>query len=402
MGFDLVKKPFDPERYTPLEEVRDPGEQLNIPSKEEEETVQMVGMPEEPYRSQRYRKSGNLFRFHSWAPLYVDINDPSIEELPVSPGLMLISQNLLSTATTVLGYEYNMDARDHFLHASFTYAGWYPVFELGLDYGGFPFVGSPPDTSLSLKTVQTDLSLRSRVDLPLNLTYNRYVMGAQPSVEARYSRTYLFYESENRYRSGLTYMDYRFYYYAYLKKGYRDILPRFGGVLDFRYVNTPFEKEQIGSSSLISGTLYLPGFLPHQTLKIYAGRQNQTPARYLMGNLMLLPRGYPNYTVTNLRKVTFDYVFPIAYPDWQIWRAAYFKRFRGSVFYDYATGKDVYKSGHRRPIDDTFRSLGFQLTSDVHLAQIFVPFNIGGRFIYIPETRQASWDLVFSVDLSGI
>jgi hypothetical protein len=226
-------------------------------------------------------------------------------------------------------------------------------------------------------------------------------MGAEPSVEARYSRAYLFYENENRYKSGLTFMDYRLYYYAYLKTGRRDILPRFGGLADLRFVSTPFEDEQIGSNSLVSGVLYLPGFLRHQTLRVYAGQQKQDVRRYLMANLMSLPRGYPNYTATELRKFSFDYVFPIAYPDWQIWRAAYFKRFRGSVFYDYAVGREVYTGAHSNPVNDTFQSLGIELTTDMHIAQIFVPFNIGGRFVYIPETNQTAAEFVFSIDLSG-
>ena len=97
-------------------------------------------LPTREYESKKYRKSTNLFKFHSWAPLYVDLDDPSIEELELNPGLMLMSQNLLSTATTVLGYEYNLEKKDHFLHAAFTYSGWYPVLKVSADYGGLPYV----------------------------------------------------------------------------------------------------------------------------------------------------------------------------------------------------------------------------------------------------------------------
>ena len=197
----------------------------------------------------------------------------------------------------------------------------------------------------------------------------------------------------------MTFLDYRLYFYTYLKRSTRDILPRFGGSFDFKLVDTPFENEQLGSQIYGSGTIYIPGLLRHQTLKVFAGVQKQNPRRFLMGNIMSMPRGIHPYTAIEMKKITFDYVFPIAYPDWNVWRAAYFKRFRGSVFYDYAMGKQVYM-GNGGAVDKNFQSLGMELSTDIHLAQIFLPFNLGGRFIWIPETGSTRAEFIFSVDLS--
>jgi hypothetical protein len=312
-----------------------------------------------------------------------------------------MSQNLLSTATTVLGYEYNRERKDHFLHAAFTYAGWYPVLKLSVDYGGIPFVASPPDTSISLSTVQTDLSVNTEVSLPLNLTYNRYSMGMRPSVEARFGRSYFYYNEPGEYRSGMTFMDYRFYFYSLLKKSRRDILSRFGVALDLRFVDTPFENEQLGSQVYASGIVYIPGVLPHQTLRVNIGAQKQNPRNFLMGNLLSMPRGHRYASAIEMRKLTFDYVFPIAYPDLNIWRAAYFKRFRGSIFYDYAVGKGVFAGSSER-VNRDFTSYGFELTTDMHMAQIFFPFNIGGRLIMMPDYKKPTVEFIFKVDLSQL
>jgi hypothetical protein len=247
--------------------------------------------------------------------------------------------------------------------------------------------------------VQTDLSLNTEIYLPLNLTFNRYVMGIRPSVEASFSRSYFYYQEPGEYRGGMTFIDSRIYFYSYLRKSKRDILPRLGLSLDLRYTDTPFENEQLGSQIYGSAVIYLPGILRHQTLKVLTGAQKQNPRNFLMRNLMSMPRGWRNYTATEMRKISSDYVFPIAYPDWQLWRAAYIKRFRGSVFYDYAFGKGVY-AGSGGPVDKSFESLGLELSTDLHLIQIFVPFKIGGRFIWIPETGSTRTEFVFSVDLS--
>jgi len=245
------------------------------------------------------------------------------------------------------------------------------------------------------------MSLNLEVSLPLNLTTGRWVVGMRPSVESRYSRAYFYYDSQNAYRSGMTFLDYRLYAYNYLKKAYRDILPRVGQVFDIRYVNTPFEDEQLGSALTGTAVLYFPGLLRHQTLKILGAAQKQSPGNYLMGNLVSMPRGIENYTAVGLQKLSFDYVFPLFYPDWNIWRAAYFKRFRVAAFYDYAWGQEVYiPHSEDGPVNQNFQSLGLELTTDVHLAQFLFPLNIGGRVIYLPDTRDTRAEFIFSIDIN--
>jgi hypothetical protein len=400
MGFNAVESSFDPGRFIPLEEVMKGSEQLNLPTAEEEENVpEPSRQVQEKFETRPYRKITNLFNFHSWIPLYFDIDDPSIEEIPVSPGVMVFSQNRLSTATTTLGYEYR--DKDHFVHAAFTYTGWFPVFKLSYDFGGTPYVGSPPSGVEKPTTVSTDMSLNLEVSLPLDLTTSKWVTGIRPSIESRYSRAYFYYDSQNAFKSGMTFLDYRFYAYNYLRKAYRDILPRVGQVFDLRYVDTPFEDEQLGSTLAGTGVLYFPGFLRHQTLKILGAAQKQKPGNYLMGNLISMPRGIENHTAVGLQKISLDYVFPLFYPDWNIWRAAYFKRFRGAVFYDHAWGQEVYiRHSEDGPVDQIFRSMGLELTTDVHLAQFIFPFNMGGRVIYLPDTQETRAEFIFSVDLN--
>jgi hypothetical protein len=120
-----------------------------------------------------------------------------------------------------------------------------------------------------------------------------------------------------------------------------------------------------------------------------------------MRNLVSMPRGIENHTAGGLQKLSLDYVFPLFYPDWNIWRAAYFKRFRGTVFYDYAWGQDVYiQHSEDGPVDQNFQSIGIELTTDVHLAQVLFPFNMGGRVIYLPDTRDTRAEFIFSIDLN--
>ena len=95
----------------------------------------------------RYRKLPHLLHIHSWAPLYIDydaLDGLSFDALESAAGLgaTVFFQNTLGSAYGSAAYHAHLPrmADDstrvgwrHSAHLRFTYAGWYPVLELGLD-----------------------------------------------------------------------------------------------------------------------------------------------------------------------------------------------------------------------------------------------------------------------------
>ena len=92
----------------------------------------------------RYRKFPHMFNVHSWAPLYVSVDNimnmsyDYMYDL-ASLGATGIIQNKLSTAVGQFGYSahrdpYHPDKWRHSGHAKFTYSGLYPIFELSVDF----------------------------------------------------------------------------------------------------------------------------------------------------------------------------------------------------------------------------------------------------------------------------
>ena len=95
----------------------------------------------------RYRKLPHLLHIHSWAPLYIDYDELDglsfdAADSPVGLGATLFFQNSLGSAYGSAGYfahlprEMEDGTREgwrHSGHLRFTYAGWYPVLEFGLD-----------------------------------------------------------------------------------------------------------------------------------------------------------------------------------------------------------------------------------------------------------------------------
>ncbi len=92
---------------------------------------------------ERYRKLPHMFNVHSWAPVYVNVDNimnmsfSNIWEA-ASLGAAGIFQNRLSTATGEFGYSahkdpYNEARWRHSAHARLTYSGLYPVLEASID-----------------------------------------------------------------------------------------------------------------------------------------------------------------------------------------------------------------------------------------------------------------------------
>ncbi len=91
----------------------------------------------------RYRKLPHAFNVHSWAPVYVNVDNimnMSFGEIwqAASLGAAGISQNRLSTMTGEFGYSahkdpYNEGKWRHSGHARLTYSGLYPVIEAKID-----------------------------------------------------------------------------------------------------------------------------------------------------------------------------------------------------------------------------------------------------------------------------
>jgi len=205
---------FEPDTASgPVNKLRSQEEQLFLSQK----------VPQKQYPVESYSRLQNLFHFHSWTPFYMDynMNNPAITD--IAPGITLLSQNLLSTAVTTLGYSYRNKA--HHLHSQFTYRGWYPVFQISTDYGGKPDVIRSPSVNWAPDLNKDFMRLNASTSLPMNLSSGKNITGVTPSVSYEYDRNYYHHYDEDYYLRGLKTIDYSLWFYSYQRMAYRDILP---------------------------------------------------------------------------------------------------------------------------------------------------------------------------------
>ncbi len=405
-GYKVYTLPVDRGLWIPLEKATDHGEQLAYEkSPEEQQVISGAGLSDTlDYPARKYSKLGNLFHFHSWLPLYFDYLNPELdlnpEQLPVSLGVSLISQNLLSTAVSQLGYEY----RDgyHMFHSGIQMKGRYPVLNLYFDYGGKPDVLVMAEGDTTVSTPQ-DMRFTAQTYIPLRLNTGRFLTLLQPRIDYSFRRDVQYDESQENYRTGAHYLYYRFDALSYLRKGAKDIWPRLGINTSGGYYHAPFN-EVYGAVALGGATAYLPGFLKHQTLRLSAYYQQQFPldmSHPAFINLMALPRGLRGIFGEVLVKYSADYIFPLVYPDLALTSLIYVKRIRGAVWADHMSGTNVIiRDPHPHYEDRRYTTVGADLVLDVNVMRISFPVSVGGRVSYEPETGGLGFEWIYAIDIN--
>lgn len=405
-GYGAASMELDQGLWTPLKESRDHSEQLDYePTMAEEKVLQLVEDGDTlELNTRRYRKLLHLFNVHSWLPLYFDYLNPELEldpeNIPVSPGISLISQNRLSTAVSQVGYEYSEGY--HMFHSGIKLKGRYPVLNLYFDYGGKPnvLVMAPGDTALSLPP---DLGFTAQTYVPIRLNTGKYLSLIQPRIDYNFRRDIQYDESQGTYQKAGHYLHYSLFATSYLRKGKKDILPRVGVSFNGGYYHAP--KSQVFGSVSTGGMIaYLPGPLKHQTIKLSASHQKQHPldmSRPAFINLIAPPRGIHGVFGEVLTRYSADLVSPILYPDLEIGSLLYLKRIRGAVWTDYMTGTNVLVYNPNPHYEDkVYQTVGIDLVADLNIFRISFPLSLGGRVIYEPATGLVSYEGIFSIDVN--
>lgn len=358
---------------------------------------EILPAPDPPgiYPVSKYSKASGLFRFHSYAPWWLDYMDPNLDDPGISPGFTLLSQNDLGTAFTSLGYERRNG--NNLFHLGFTYKGFYPVIDVSTVYGDDPAVALikdviPPRTHPGLNTVVSSY-------IPLTLTSGRVITGLQPSLKLSYTSTYYYHFDELTYKRGASLLQPGIYFYSYQRTSLRDIQPRLGFTLEARYTSTPFESGLFGSNSSLRSGLYLPGLLPNHGLRFRWEWQSQNVESYYLPNQINLPRGYAPSTFINMERYSADYVLPIAYPDLTIGPLLYVKRIRATLFLDYMKGTEKYISETETSAPVYPFSQGIEIYTDYHIFRFIFELTSGLRISWLPKEGIFTTNLLFNVNL---
>ncbi len=297
---------------------------------------------ETPQPSKKYRKGLNLFNFHSWAPAYFEPDRlMSDGEFDINAGVTLMSQNNLNSAYTQLSYGWT--GSNNLLHGKFNYSGWAPKFELEAQWSDMnQYVERPPEGFELPGKLSDYLELTGRVYLPLLLSSGARSRMLLPSVAYQYTNTKLFDLDKRKYKTGVHEMIFGLQFSENTRMAHRDFLPRFGYAVGVNLTTDPANSE-FANLWAASGRVYLPGLAPHHSITLRGAYQySQDGPRYQYRLRELFPRG-AEWNAVALRRyaaASFDYQFPVWYPDGGINSLLYFRRVRLNPGVDYARFKN--------------------------------------------------------------
>ena len=362
------------------------------------------------YKPESYRKYMHLFRFHSWMPFYADTEEIKDDPASVRPGITLLSQNHLSTLTTALGYEYS-ENKEHLLHSRIIWKGWYPVFESRIDYGGDAGVSTSGESVSEPVNIEKGIRSLSSVNIPLRFNSGRFSQYLQPSISYDYHNNYIYIREEGRYDYGQVFVSGRLFFSNYYRSSVRDIYPRWAQTIDLNYFFAPFDDDIYAPTASVKTSFYTPGLLPNNGIKFRIEKEKQGESDYSLNNTISFPRGYRHIISKDLTFLSADYVFPLAYPDFNISSLMYLKRIRCSLFGDYASGTDnlYFKEtdtgltfDYRHEYKEIFSSFGFELLADFHVLRL--PFMISGgvQTAWTDIEEKPVFKILFNIELFGM
>jgi hypothetical protein len=365
------------------------------------------------YNPEPYRKWQHLFSFHSWMPFYADLEEIQSDPLSIRPGITLMTQNQLSTLISSVGYEYSQEKK-HVFHSQITWKGWYPIIESQLDYGDDPLIyntGAGGETRNNPVQISTGVRFTNTISLPLSFNSGRFNQYIRPSITSEYKNSYIFKSDAGKYDYGQTILSGRLFFSNSYRYALRDIYPKWAQTLDLNWASAPFNKGLYGSVRTMKMSLYFPGFLPDNGIKICYEKEKQSDATFLFSNRISMPRGYSGLFSKEADFISVDYVMPLVYPDFNISSLLYLKRIRAGLFYDWVSGpgNSFYESGTNgfaqltsSSVNEFLKSFGLVLLADFHVLRI--PYMISGgiQTAWKDPGKMPSFELLFTIDIYGM
>jgi hypothetical protein len=339
------------------------------------------------YEAEKYRKSFQLFNFHSWVP---EPNEPDYT-------FTLVGENVLSTLNSEVFFNYNTNETSSEVGARFTFGDSYIM----------PFISGSQTWSrearLNRDTVFTynETKLGGGLLLPLNLSGGKYARRLTLSSAVNLEKVDWTGMAKDLLREqDFTASISRLTYVAQTQRALQHIYPRFGQtlILDYRTLLDNNTANQF----LASAAFYFPGLHVNHNLVVTAAYQGRDTLRqYFFTNSFPFSRGYNTINYPRQWKIGVNYHFPLWYPDWGFGNMVYFRRVRANAFYDYTQGKSL-----RTGLTTPFGTVGGEMFFDMKFWNVQT-LTLGFRYSYLLNTdlldqgRVGLFEFVLPVNLFG-
>ncbi len=353
------------------------------------------------YKSEKYSRFDGIFNIHSWAPLYYNADELltssfEVNDMPVKPGFVVMSQNLTGTLTASAGMSYENGRGAG--HLNLTYRELFPVIELSVDANERSFIKYYMAASSSMAnpliystSTSPMVSSRLRLYVPFNLSRWGRVRGFTPMIQWRY-RNDRFFEEGGRWMS-FNLITASVQYYDVKSMAKRNIFPNNGFGLSAKYSFFPGRSSYFAPMAYLGGYIYLPGVNRLQGCRIDLSYQRQFADEkfFYQENQRTFVRGYNSFYSSSIFAAGLTYTIPIYVRQNALQHILYIKRIRVNPFFDFA-GYD------NRGAKSSIYSYGTELLADFNLFGIMFPVTGGTRIINSKDGKLGA-EFVFNLSL---
>lgn len=361
---------------------------------EENFIVDTISLLEDEFESRKINPFLNSLHFHSWVPASLDV-----DRMTVNPGVTAFSQDLLGSTVLASGYEYNTTNNGHTAFIDLSILSLYPHIDLRFEAGAENrFYRAEEDKIIKRRT--SFARVRGGIGLPLGFNHNALIYGIHPRISTTQEIYSFTYESELL-KKALRSVNYGLSINAYRRMAFRDLHPRSGIFLTAGFSHTPFKSKKIfddikaGEISHAAALFWLPGFMQHHSVRIYAGMQSRIIAQAYFNDRIRFARGYLSQYNEELLTLSASYSLPIWYPDLALGWLIYAKRCKANFFVDHSR---LFSNGET----SLWNSIGLDILVDAHLLRMPMPFEFGLRTTYLENTGDFRFEFLWGIDFYAI
>ncbi|MCF8232271.1 MAG: hypothetical protein K9J27_08785 [Bacteroidales bacterium] len=363
------------------------GEPFRLASKIKRKPIDYEELPEPEKEVKDYKKEKNLFNFHSLTPFGYSKNNQFY-----GPGISVHSQNLMSSMFTSAGYYYDYDDEGGNYYVDVAYDGWYPRLNLGAEYGRRERVLEVNEREKLIKWNQMKVS--GGLELPYRFNaaaFNRFLsvgLTGDYRVNDIYNSDTLRFSNDKFFT-----LQSRIYFSNLRRQSHRDLYPEFGQVLEMNFLHSWLPSSSNGDIFSAEGWFYFPGFTKNHHLRVYSGYEYNTSPNLLLSGYVNHPRGSSIYHYQDIWSSQLNYSFPLFYPEWNIGKLMYFKRFHTNLFMDMA-------QVNVQQFDDFVLTTGVEVFAETHFFRLIAPSTLGLRTAWALEDNALTLEFMLRTNFN--
>jgi len=345
----------------------------------------------EIFQEKPYKEINHLFNFHS-----LSINDGNYDDLAsYKPGLFLLSNNIMNTLATKVGFTYDPDQHGLDFHTEIKYNRYFPKFSIGYDNRALLSTIRHPKDSVFYAVRWRENYTQFQVELPFSFNRLNHNYSLNFRVASSYTQRYNL--NEPTFQDMLIrYVEFPMSYQLSFGRNSRysklDLAPKWGQNISVGLRNLPFSKLD-GFRTHLQSAFYFPGIAANHSVQMRFNIQHREGLS-AYDNVIQMVSGYDQLRLTQPKNTFFlNYKFPLAYPDLEIGSLAYIKRLKANLFSDF---EDITINNNFKP-----RTFGVELRADMNLLRFLLPeFDAGIKAIYINENNPKNFIFQYSMSYS--